>query len=166
MTAPFASGIFQTEKAEPRQYGVVGIAAASLDMNAKYYADNVDRALRSGAAIPSESEYLHEGFKRFTLIASTEPPTAPPAPAGLSGLEKIKVMMFSDKLLANTELVPSLLSEADDWTEAHFEQLLKRSPRALIRFAMAHRDWNHLLQIFLEATSPLCSVAPGRSRDK
>jgi len=124
-------------------------------MNAKYYADNVDRALRSGAALPSESEYLHEGFKRFTLIASTEPPAeARPAPTGLSGLEKIKVMMLRDKLLANKQLLPySLLSEADDWTEAHFEELIKKSPGAAVRFLMAYRESKLFLDVCLEPDS-------------
>jgi hypothetical protein len=90
---------------------------------------------------------------------SVAAPESPPAPAGLSAREKMKVKNFLFKLLMNTEYVHgSLLSEADDWMEAHFEELNKRSPHALIRLLMAYRvskrQLQFLLEVSLEADNP------------
>lgn len=112
------------------------------------YAEHIADAQREhGARYIGPFEYAQRPI-------STPAPEPRPASVGLSGLEKIKVMMLRDKLLANTELLPyTLLSKADDWTEAHFEELIKKSPRAAVRFLMAYRESKFFLDICLEPDS-------------
>ena len=108
-----------------------------------------------------ERRAANEALAVFDYQMNFKPSVAAPAPAptGLSTREKMKVKNFLFKSLMNTEYVHhSLLSEADDWTEAHFEELNKRSPHTLLRLLMAYRESKRqlqfLLELSLEADSP------------
>jgi hypothetical protein len=104
---------------------------------AKFYEDIVEARRENGAAIVFEYQHPQENAKR---VAHVETPIEP-APYRLTARDRIALIIFVLKLESDPERIsPELLQQTHDWSSAHFTELARRSPEALARVAMAHRD--------------------------
>jgi hypothetical protein len=105
----------------------------------KYYEDIVEARRENGAAVVFDYQYPQENPKRVGRIETPlEPATAP---YRWTIRDRIGIGVFIIKLQSDPERVgPELLEQTFEWTLAHFTELGRRSPEALVRLTMAYRD--------------------------